>query len=1261
MSSGADLTDADKWDRLGRQLIFFACLQGFAVAFAIGVSTFESFISAQVEKREKRILCFGARRGEIPWMEAIIRFRDAHHHAVSIVVYGLLSTFDLIFFVTFVARFNTKSFPTWTKIVEPIGVSIFAANYISRFLSARSKLTFVFKPKSVFDVLTIASSAFSQWANFYLCLGFFRLELLLSHVRRIPLQPIRSRVLREIIVLLSGVLVFVLQFACVILIVETLGDIPGIDYQDDEWTLSNSIYYVIVTLSTVGYGDFYATTWFGRLIMVNAIVVGIVIFGAQSSELVEIISTDNKGLGRFTNADRSDFVVLLGDLDVDLVSEFVSSLMDNPYSDRYMTVVILADTEEEFNSLRDNFKLDKNRTDREGSVHRVAVYRGNQLRNEDLERIQIQNALSVFVIGPLVVDESLVDYMDMYHLVTAVSVRRYLKSTQNELGLEREVPIKVTTSKRSNVVANRHPLLLERESRTEILSYDSTTMKLLALAAMAPGASTILTNLLVPRREFSDVDMSDQPLWVSEYLSGAECTINVVTPREQFCRKSFWAVYEELLALVPGAILLGYVQSNGWVCIAPDTRGAYIPETASLVVVSHGKAALGEIGTVHRTRVGRRTRRETGTPLVIQISVGSLLRGYSRVQVQIVGVFYQDADIEGDHGEESETKSDGTEVVVETNYVAVRKDRDFVMYRAVSLFRDEVEKFEKIQIRCYGCRGEEEEGNLLATTTIKSNELSIIMLDPKRKAQGQDEDPYATESAEQYSQSSNASFRRFQTLNKGSATPIMKKQLTVVLRGASAPSIAAGDSKEDGKDAGKDDAKVDPTSGDREGKSVYSGSATVVIRRVRLRKRQARGIETLLSRRNRAALEQSSATRRERTRREEYSKVETADGFTEDGRFRYMINLYSGKRELLKTAGGGFAAMNHHIVLFDPDPEELLYLLRPLKSRDKFLGKKNGSCIIIVHQMKASEIASAVLPFVDLLSNVFWICEKMRTAAFFLQIRMHKARQVIVAPRLADMHDQVDEGGTLLQDAPSMFLAVRIKTFLNGREKRGGRYVPVSVAIHSRDTLNLLDYNENTHRFLHPLYAEGVVIADSFPQMLLLTSVWNPKVVPVVEAIMAARKAQILGAPVSWLRGCGFKGKCWSDVRKYMMHKSRLAVPFAIYRTRSAEKDDEGNTRRYCFTKPPNDNKLLESDIIIAFARKQIREFKCRVSVSPGPTGVGTRGTMRPDTLRLPQAAYSMPTLSEQKAGRERKRRSPEVELRPIATNVTKPRPIVTN
>jgi voltage-gated potassium channel len=90
--------------------------------------------------------------------------------------------------------------------------------------------------------------------------------------------------------LLTGILV--LQFGS-LLILRIEDDAPGANIT----TASDALWYTIVTISTVGYGDQYPVTTAGRIVGAMIIVVGVGIFGTFTGYLANVFLSPRKPAG----------------------------------------------------------------------------------------------------------------------------------------------------------------------------------------------------------------------------------------------------------------------------------------------------------------------------------------------------------------------------------------------------------------------------------------------------------------------------------------------------------------------------------------------------------------------------------------------------------------------------------------------------------------------------------------------------------------------------------------------------------------------------------------------------------------------------------------------------------------------------------------------------------------------------------------------------------------------------------------------------
>ena len=120
-----------------------------------------------------------------------------------------------------------------------------------------------------------------------------------------------------------------LRFVCVTLlfsstgfILEILGDIKldgsgrGFDEESSnyETTLFRQLYYVVVTLSTVGYGDVLPNSTLHQAFTLVMIVTGVAFFSSEVTAVIGLMSEINSGMGQYRRSRFRNYHILAGGL-----------------------------------------------------------------------------------------------------------------------------------------------------------------------------------------------------------------------------------------------------------------------------------------------------------------------------------------------------------------------------------------------------------------------------------------------------------------------------------------------------------------------------------------------------------------------------------------------------------------------------------------------------------------------------------------------------------------------------------------------------------------------------------------------------------------------------------------------------------------------------------------------------------------------------------------------------------------------------------
>jgi hypothetical protein len=105
----------------------------------------------------------------------------------------------------------------------------------------------------------------------------------------------------------------------------------------------DSVYFVIVSLATVGYGDEIPSTEFGRIIVLFIIFFTIVLIPAQTNELLRLMSIRSRFRRiEYKSADVRH-IVIAGSIDVQALSIFCTELFHEDHGSQATNAVIIQD------------------------------------------------------------------------------------------------------------------------------------------------------------------------------------------------------------------------------------------------------------------------------------------------------------------------------------------------------------------------------------------------------------------------------------------------------------------------------------------------------------------------------------------------------------------------------------------------------------------------------------------------------------------------------------------------------------------------------------------------------------------------------------------------------------------------------------------------------------------------------------------------------------------------------------------------------
>lgn len=175
----------------------------------------------------------------------------------------------------------TEGRPTegWWLVSEWVVAVLFSMEYVFRWVTASNRRTHPYSHMAIIDLLAILPF----FCSFAIDLRSLRLIRTLRVLQLLKLYRY-SKALQNVLNGFRNVKHELAVVGFMVLMMAMFSSVAMYEFEHDAQPakfgrLSDAIWWCIVTLTTVGYGDVYPVTWPGRIVAIMTMIVGIGIFG----------------------------------------------------------------------------------------------------------------------------------------------------------------------------------------------------------------------------------------------------------------------------------------------------------------------------------------------------------------------------------------------------------------------------------------------------------------------------------------------------------------------------------------------------------------------------------------------------------------------------------------------------------------------------------------------------------------------------------------------------------------------------------------------------------------------------------------------------------------------------------------------------------------------------------------------------------------------------------------------------------------------
>ncbi|XP_037912339.1 calcium-activated potassium channel slowpoke isoform X29 [Hermetia illucens] len=419
---------------------------------------------------------------------------------ILVVLVFILSIASLIIYFIDASSEEVERCQKWSNnITQQIDLAFnifFMVYFFIRFIAASDKLWFMLEMYSFVDYFTIPPSFVSIYLDrTWIGLRFLRALRLMT----VPdiLQYLNILKTSSSIRLAQLVSIFIsvwLTAAGIIHLLENSGDPLDFNnpHQLSYWTC---VYFLIVTMSTVGYGDVYCVTVLGRTFLVFFLLVGLAIFASCIPEIIDLIGTRPKYGGTLKNERGRRHIVVCGHITYESVSHFLKDFLHEDREDVDVEVVFLHRKPPDL-ELEGLFKR---------HFTTVEFFQGTIMNPIDLQRVKVHEADACLVLANKYCQDP--DAEDAANIMRVISIKNYSD----------DIRVIIQLMQYHNKAYLLNIPSWDWKQGDDVICLAELKLGFIAQSCLAPGFSTMMANLFAMRSFKTSPDMQ---IWTNDYLRG---------------------------------------------------------------------------------------------------------------------------------------------------------------------------------------------------------------------------------------------------------------------------------------------------------------------------------------------------------------------------------------------------------------------------------------------------------------------------------------------------------------------------------------------------------------------------------------------------------------------------------------------------------------------------------------------------------------------------------------------------------------------
>jgi hypothetical protein len=454
-------------------------------------------------------------------------------------IINIISLISFIFYVicTYVPKFYKilnyiDYFICFFFVIEHIIKMILSHHIINYLVSIESLLNFITEIPPFF-VFLCKDFNFDIGFRFINCTRVLRI---LRAYRLIELVQTEKSVHQQMINIILTIFTFIFIWAGIIQITEMEAVYKKSLTEFDPIIVNNLrlfkhyhhyIYFIIVSITTVGYGEIMPITFLGKMSIVALVVVILVLIPNQTNYLINLSNSQTiYEMNSYVASNDIFHIVLCGNINLESLKSFCNEYFHLDHGTQHRHAVILCN--EEPNKEMEIFIHSKEYN------NSLFYLQGNPMYDEDLLRADILNSKAAVIFtnqncdDPFSADHMsllIALYIKKFYYNTCIEINNSINITNYNFKLHHNFRLCLQLNKPEsnsyyqNTLQNTYKKNMIKD---QIFVIEELKMNLLSKSCLTPGIISLLSNLIMSSGNYKNENI---PEWVKEYSEGREYEI----------------------------------------------------------------------------------------------------------------------------------------------------------------------------------------------------------------------------------------------------------------------------------------------------------------------------------------------------------------------------------------------------------------------------------------------------------------------------------------------------------------------------------------------------------------------------------------------------------------------------------------------------------------------------------------------------------------------------------------------------------------